>query len=424
MPFPKLSDTIKGLRTLYTWRRNPEDPTVPLTPDLLNGYTPLQRFIDASPVGAMCYTPAFAAVKLIAETVASFPVITYKRLPDGGRTRATDVPLYTLLHDRPSDSMTPFHFWDAVVKTAINKGCCYVYIERNGAGEPANLNILENGKVRFAYNGGIKSYIYDLGGKNVVISDDDMIHVLGFTENGIVGIPMLQYAERAIRLGIASELYGERFFTKGFTLGGVIEMPNMPTPQQIDVMRRSFEALHAGLENSHSVAIVPGGGKYIAQQMSNEQAQFIELRKYQLLEIARIFRIPPHMLGSMDAATFSNIEHQSLEFIRDTIRPWLTRIEQELNRKLFGFGEYFAEFLIDDTLRGDTNSRKDYFNTALQGGWMTVNEVRRLENLPPLPGGDVLRTPLNMAPAAEKQPPQDQTDTQGEADAPASEGNP
>ena len=245
-----------------------------------------------------------------------------------------------------------------------------------------------------------KHYTY---GDEYNIANEDVLDVVGFSDDGITGSPITVVAAHAVALALAAEEYGLRFFRQGSAVGGTIEIASGLTQQQYDQLRSSWESAHTGEAQQHKTAILPWGAKYNRQDIPNDSAQWIELRKYQLLEVARIFRIPPHMVGDLDRGTFSNIEHQSMEFITRTIRPWLKKIESEVNRKLVNDGNLFAEFLLEDMLRGDTITRYQAYHTGRQGGWLSVNDIRRAENLPLIPGGDEYLSPLNMKAAGEPQ---------------------
>lgn len=210
----------------------------------------------------------------------------------------------------------------------------------------------------------------------------------------------MRYAAQSIGVGLAAEQYGASFFGNGSVPRLAISMPGTLNKEQQQTLRAAWDATYGGVSNSNKTAVLFGGAKLEKVSISPDEAQFIETRKFQVSEIARWYRVPPHMIGDLDKATFSNIEHQALEFVTYTLRPWLVRFEQELRRKLF-FGVYktqYAEFNVDGLLRGDVKSRSDYYIRGRQWGWLSANDIRRLENMEAIEGdgGDAYLTPLNM----------------------------
>jgi len=212
----------------------------------------------------------------------------------------------------------------------------------------------------------------------------------------------LKLASEAIGMGIAAEEYGARFYNSGGRPSGVLEHPHVLNDDGARRMREDWERLHDGLSNAHRVAILEQGTKYNQIGVPPNEAQFLESRKFQTEEIARFFRVPPHMLGDLDRATFSNIEQQSIDFVTHSVTPWLKRWEQSVKMQLFGGGTkrtHFAEFVLDGLLRGDTESRYNAYAQAHQNGWLSANDIREKENLNPVEGGDVYLIPVNMTPA-------------------------
>lgn len=378
-----------------------ENPLQPITPAIIMASLGMAGgSYDTSPdCGALRFTPIFAAERIISETLATFPLLTYERIDNDGKRRTSAIAQYQILHDAPNESQTPFAFWDSVVKTAIRKGNAYVYIEWNGANEPKNLRLLDSTKVTVIYVDGVKRFSYQNG--EYVFGVSDVLHIMGFSNDGLTGVPLLTYAVSAVELGMAAEASAMKLFSQGSIFGAAIELTAWPSDAQMKQLRESWEARYAGPENHHKVPIIPGG-KLNPGTSNLEQMQFLELRRWQLLEVCRLFRIPPHMMADLERATFSNIEQQSRDFITSAIRPWLIKIEQEINLKLFSptqRKQYFAEFQIDDLLRGDTKTRYETYQIGKIAGILTTNEIRRWENLPPVDGGDTLLQPLNMAPS-------------------------
>lgn len=428
-PFNRPVNPFTSVINFFRKPNRLENPSIPLSTGIIlsqsrNALSPYDTGPDA---GALSYGPVFAAERIIAEAIAGLPLYTYKR--DGeDRKIAMDHALYALLRHRPNDYQTPYVFWDYATKCAIRKGNSFSYIERTNGGDIANLVPLDPKAVKIEIRDGEKVFVYGYkDGEQVPIPNRDILHLMGFSKDGLVGIPICEYASHAIALGLAAEAYSLRWFTKGSNPSGVFGSDTKLDNNQVEQIKNSLQAFE-GIDNAYKSIVLPHGVKQVPGT-TNEQAQLLEIRKFQITEIARIFRIPPHMLADLEKATFSNIENQSQDFIDQALRPWLVQFEQEINAKLLDNGEdYFAEFCLDELLRGDTKTRFDAWNVAIQGGWMTINEVRRKENMAPIKGGDVPRVPLNMGPAVgttpPAPPPEAEPDDNAEPDAPSDEDKP
>ena len=236
----------------------------------------------------------------------------------------------------------------------------------------------------------------------VKLQPPDVLHIPGLGFDGLVGYSPIAMAKNAIGLSIAAEEYGSKFFANGATPSGILEYPG--TVKDPDRVRESWNAGFGGSSNAHKVAVLEEGMKYTPISISPNEAQFLETRKFQIDEIARMFRVPPHMVGDLDKSSFSNIEQQSLEFVKYTLDPWVSRWEQSIARRLFSEEEkkkYFVKFNVDGLLRGDYQSRMQGYATARQNGWMSANDIRELENLDRIPaeeGGDLYLINGNMLP--------------------------
>ena len=230
----------------------------------------------------------------------------------------------------------------------------------------------------------------------------DVLHIPGLGFDGLVGYSPIAMAKNAIGMAIACEEYGAKFFANGATPGGILEHPG--TVKDPSRVRDSWNAAFGGSGNANKVAVLEEGMKYTPISISPEQAQFLETRKFQIDEIARIFRVPPHMVGDLDKSSFNNIEQQSLEFVKYTLEPWIMRWEQSINRALLSETEkssYFVRFNVEGLLRGDYQSRMEGYATARQNGWMSANDIRELEKLDRIPaedGGDLYLINGNMLP--------------------------
>ena len=376
--------------------------------DMLNAYVNpsgsiASLLIDATAEGAIRYCPVFAAERFICESVAALPLITYRR-EGGGKERATEHPAYNLLRNKPNEYQTPFWFIQTMLRRAIRKGNAYALIERTGAGVVARLVILNEQHVKIAFEGGNKYYLYDSGELKGTIADSDMIHIMGYSEDGIAGIPLLSYLSNVTKLGIAAEKYGVKFFSQSHVSRGHVEQPpGLSQPQFDQVKDIVADATKGGDESAWKTPVLPYGVKWINDSIPNDSAQFLELRKFQLLEVARAMRVPPHVLQHYEnGGTYANIEAQGIDLVVNCLQPWITQVEQQVNAKVFdGAADYFAEFLIDARLRGDTLSRYNAYQIGRQGGWLSVNDIRRAENMSEVAGGDAyLATPVGAAPNA------------------------
>ncbi len=282
-------------------------------------------------------------------------------------------------------------------------GNAYAQIVRNGRGEVLGLYPLmpnkmkvdrdERGNLYYEYSRTTED-ANTLGKKQkVILRPTDVLHIPGLGFDGLVGYSPIAMAKNAIGLAIATEEYGAKFFANGATPGGVLEHPGIiKDPQKI---RDSWNAAYQGSANAHKVVVLEEGMKYQSIGISPEQAQFLETRKFQINEIARIFRVPPHMVGDLEKSSFSNIEQQSLEFVKYTLDPWVVRWEQAMTRVLLLDSEkprYFIKFNLEGLLRGDYQSRMNGYAIGRQNGWMSANDIRELENLDRIPaeeGGDL-----------------------------------
>lgn len=352
---------------------------------------------------ALGYAAVLGCVRILAESVASLPLVMYERTADGKR-RAMNHPLYTLLHDLPNPEMTSFQLREVLMGHLALWGNAYANAVWSNGGQVLELWPLRPDRMRVARENGQLRYYYRVaaGSQEQLIPTREILHVAFFSQDGVTGISPLRLFREAVGLGLAAQEFGARFFDNDARPGGVLQHPNVLSDSAYDRLQQSWESRHGGLSRSHKMAILEEGMSYQEIGIPPEDAQFLETRKFQVTEIARIFRIPPHMLADLDRATFSNIEHQSIEFVMHTLRPWLVRWEQAISRDLLTAPErrtYFAEFLVDGLLRGDTQSRYQAYAVGRQNGWLSANDIRRLENMNPVDNGDIYLVPLNMIPA-------------------------
>ncbi len=365
--------------------------------------TPTDSGVNVSANTALKVSAVFASVRILAETLASLPLILYKR-QERGKTRAPDHGLYDLLKTRPNDEMTSFEYRETLMSHLALYGNAYSTIETDGRGRVRELfplrpdNMLQIVKVdgRWAYQ-----YQFP-DGRPQWFDQSQIWHLRGLASDGRIGYSPIFLMRQAVGLGLAAESFGARFFGNDARPGVVLEHPGSLSPEAQKTLRESWVSRHGGLDKSHRVAILEEGLTVKEIGLPPEDAQFIETRKFQISEIARMYRIPPHMLADLGDATFSNIEHQGIEFVTHTMRPWLVRWEQSIQQNLMlpaDRSRFFVEFLVDSLLRGDTKSRFEAYSLARNNGWFSANDIRELENMNPIEGGDVYLVPLNMVPA-------------------------
>ena len=338
---------------------------------------------------AMQITAVCSCVRILSEAVASLPLHLYK-YTDTGTAKATEHLLYFLLHDEPNPEMTSFVFRETLMTHLLLWGNAYAQIIRNGKGEvlalyplmPDRMNVDrdEYGNIVYEYMVSQEDAPINKG-STVKLSPQEVLHIPGLGFDGLIGYSPIAMAKNAIGLAIATEEYGSKFFANGATPSGILEFPG--TVKEPERVRESWNKGFGGT-NTHKVAILEEGVKYSPISISPNEAQFLETRKFQIDEIARIFRVPPHMIGDLEKSSFSNIEQQSLEFVKYTLDPWVSRWVQSIKRTLLSPDEkmsYFAKFNVDGLLRGDYQSRMSGYAIGINNGFMCPNDVRSLENM-------------------------------------------
>ena len=335
---------------------------------------------------AMQMTAVYACVRILSESIAGLPLHLYRYNDSGGKEKAIDHPLYLLLHDEPNPEMSSFIFRETLMTHLLLWGNAYAQIIRNGKGEVIALYPLmpnkmtvsrdEKGQLYYTYQKS-QEELPKNNSYTVTLYPQDVLHIPGLGFDGLVGYSPIAMAKNAIGLAIATEEYGSKFFANGAQPSGVLEHPGtLKDPARI---RESWQNTFGGSGNANKIAVLEEGMKYTPISISPEQAQFLETRKFQINEIARIFRVPPHMIGDLEKSSFNNIEQQSLEFVKYTLEPWVVRWEQTIHRTLLSQEEkktYFAKFNLEELLRGDYKSRMDGYAIARQNGWMSANDIR------------------------------------------------
>ena len=345
---------------------------------------------------AMQTTAVYACVRILAEAVASLPLHVYEYQDDGGKKLVHDHPLYYLLHDEPNPEMTSFVFRETLMSHLLIWGNAYAQIIRDGAGRVLGLYPLlpdkmevqrdDKGNIYYVYsrNSDENPMFKEYG--NIKLKAEDVLHIPGLGFDGLIGYSPIAMAKNAVGMTLACEEYGASFFANGANPGGVLEHPGvLKDPSKV---RESWNSVYRGVSNAHKIAVLEEGMKYQQICIPPEEAQFLETRKFQINEIARLYRIPPHMVGDLDKSSFSNIEQQSLEFVKYTLDPWVIRWEQSLQRSLLLPGEkgkYFIKLNVDGLLRGDYQSRMNGYAVGRQNGWFSANDIREMENMNPIP---------------------------------------
>ena len=356
-----------------------------------------------NPSSAIQVSAVYACVRVIAETIASLPFHVYETTENGSR-KAPEHPLYRLIHDEPNKEMTSFILRETMLAHLLLYGNAYCQIIRTGRDKIDSLYPLLPDKMEVDRDaGGLLTYTYTTSdGKRWRLDPRDVLHIPGLGFDGVMGYSPIALEKSAIGLGIAAEEYGSKFFSNGARPSGILTHPN--TVKDPAALRASWNAAYGSSSNASRVAVLEEGMTFVPLSLPNNEAQFLETRKFQVSEICRIFRVPPHMIGDLDRATFSNIEHQSIDFAVHTIRPWLVRIEQAVNRALFSEkekGRFYVQFNLDGLMRGDYKSRMEGYAIARQNGWMSANDIRELENVNAMSdeeGGNAYLVNGNMIP--------------------------
>lgn len=357
---------------------------------------------------AMRSSAVYACVRIISESIASLPLVLYKQ-SGRNKQRAIAHPTYSVLHDLANPLMTALEWRELMIAHAVLRGNGYSQKILDNRGRvvelwPLNPKHMEGYEVR----GKQLFWLYRDPDNQLQAINSEYIHHIKGLGDGYMGVsPIAQAARQAVGLSLAAEEFGSRFYSNGARPGLILRYPGKLSQAAHDRLKASFATEHQGLSNAHRTKILEEGMDISTIGIPPNEAQFLETRKFQVTEIARIFRVPPHMLADLDRATFSNIEQQSLDFVINTLRPWLVRHEQAIYRDLLTPVErrnHFAKYVVEGMLRGDTATRYMAYTTAVNTGFMTRNEVRELEDLNPLDGLDEPLLPLNMMEAGAEPP--------------------
>ena len=353
-----------------------------------------------SPDSALRLASVYACVRVLSETMASLPLVVYQRRADGGKDKITDHWLYRLLANRPNRFQNPFEWREMLQGHLALRGNAYNQIITNAKGEVVELMPLHPDRIRLELlpSGEYRYRFTDRFGTESILPRGEVWHLRGLSSDGLLGMSPIELARESLGMALAAQDYGARFFANDAKpTGGWIEFPgSFKDSEAKKVFRESYQQAQSGA-NRGKVLVLENGMKFHEVGVTNKDAQFLELRKFQITDVARLFRVPPHMIGDLDRATFSNIEQQSLEFVMHTMTPWAERWEASIESELLLEGDDIeVEFDFANLMRGDAASRASYYQSGIQNGWLTRNEARIAENLNPLEGLDEPLRPLNM----------------------------
>jgi HK97 family phage portal protein len=335
----------------------------------------------------------FSAVSLISDTISTLPVDSYIRR-DGARFAFRPRPAWV---QQPDVDTTKEAFYGSLIVSMLLDGNGFVRVFRDGAGRVVNMTVLNPAKVEIRKDkvGGV-TYIYE--GENKPLNKNELLHIPDVVRPGETrGISRVTALKDNFGLAIALESYAARFFGQGASTQGIIEFPGNLTPEQAKQLVDGFDARHKGFRKSHKTGVLSGGAKYVNTSVENDKAQFIDSRRMAVEDVARAFNIPPHLLGLPGTNTYSSVEQNNIAFVTHTLRPIVQKLESAFTPLMAnepGGTTAFIKFTLDGLLRGDANSRFTAYSTGLQAGYLTINDIRRLEDLPPVDGGEIIRVPL------------------------------
>ena len=346
---------------------------------------------------ALTFTAVWSAVRLLSESISILPVNVYERQKNGDKSLADSNPVYNLVHNEPNYYMSSVAFFEKIMMDLCLSGNSYVQIIRNGGGTPQSLLPLNAVDITVKLNNG--DIFYQTNKSDEIYNDYDILHFKGVSQDGIIGLSPITQNANAIGWGIALESYGSKYFTNSAKLSGVLETDRALSEQAIERLKSSFSNTYNQLKNAQSTAILEEGLSFKPITISPEQSQFLASRIFSITEIARMFNIPTFMLQEHSKSSFNNIESLSQSYVTYSLMPYIRRMEAEMNRKLFKVnqkGKLFVEWNVNGLLRGNIKDRSDAYKTGINNGYMTINEVRRKENLNSVPDGDELYLPLNV----------------------------
>ncbi len=394
-----LARALDAVRSYWRGPYNLRDPLTGIFTD-----PPAAAGVTVNEYTALNYSAVWAAVQRISGDVGSLPLVLYRRTGNGGKEPMREHPLYRLLHDQPNPEMTAVVFRETLQAHLLTWGNAYAEIEWSKGGQARYLWPIAPNRVTPERDsaGSLYYKIQNSNGTEVEIDTGNILHIPGLGYDGTCGYSPIRMARDSIGLGLATERFGGAFFGNGTTFGGILTHPGRLSEPARKQIRESIKAMHGGPDRALKMGIFEEGMTFTQLGVPPDDAQFLETRKFQVTEIARWYQIPPHMLGDLERATFSNIEEQQIDYTTGTLRRWLVRWEQEVNRKLvLQPNLQFVEHNLDGLLRGNIESRYQAYAVGRQWGWLSADDVRAKENMNPLPDntGAIYLVPQNMAPA-------------------------
>ena len=335
----------------------------------------------------------FSAVSLISDTISTLPVDSYIRR-DGARFAFRPRPAWV---QQPDVDTTKEAFYGSLIVSLLLDGNGFVRVFRDGAGRVVNMTVLNPTKVEIRKDKvGQVTFIYEGEGKP--LNKNEVLHIPDVVRPGETrGISRVTALKDNFGLALALESYAARFFGQGASTNGIIEFPGNLTPEQAKQLVEGFDARHKGFRKAHKTGVLSGGAKFVQTTVANDQAQFIDSRRMAVEDVARAFNIPPHLLGLPGTNTYSSVEQNNIAFVTHTLRPIVQKLESAFTSLMVnepGGSTAFIKFTLDGLLRGDANSRFSAYSVGLQAGYLTINDIRRLEDLPPVDGGEIIRVPL------------------------------
>ncbi|WP_058953049.1 phage portal protein [Clostridium tyrobutyricum] len=357
--------------------------------------------IDANT--AMSFTAVFACNRVLSETLASCPIFLYEKDSKGNRVQITDAPEYQLMHYTPNPEMTPGQFKETGMSNMNLGGNFIVQKVFNLHGDLLELRPILWNRVRIDIDKDTGRLLYFIDGKTEPKTRDEILHIPGLTLDGYIGVTPLTYAALTIDIGLSQDKFERNFYLNRASTSGIFQYPNELGDEAFKRLKKDIKKNYTGLSNAGVPMILEGGGQFKEVTMKLTDAQFLESKRFRIEDVCRIFRIPLHLVQDLTRSTNNNIEHQSLEFIVYTMLPWFKRWEENLNLQLLSNeskrkNRYF-EFKVDALLRGDAQTRASAYAQGRQWGWLSVNDIRRLENMDPIENGDIYLQPLNMSEA-------------------------
>ena len=362
----------------------------------INYFAGLQSTGGMTSDKALTFSAVWAAIRLLSESVSGLPISVYKKDANGDKTEDTSSPLYTLLKYKPNTYMSKITFLEKLMLDLLCNGNSFVRIVRNGAATPVELLCLDFDNVDILIQ---DNYLFYQVAGGETYASDDILHFKLITEDGINGLSPITQNAKAINWGMDVEEFGRKFFTNGASMTGVLETSRSLSTEAIDRLKNSFNQAYTGVKNSSKTAVLEEGLTFKPISVSAEQAQFLASRTFSIEEVARIFNIPPHLLKDLSRSSFNNIEQQGAEFVIYSLMPYISKLEEEFNLKLFRkneLGKTFVEFNVMGLLRGSVNDRSNFYKSMFGIGVMSINEIRRKENMNAIEGGDEHFMPLNM----------------------------